>query len=414
MTDVEQVLEEVRAAGLFRQLRVIDSAAGPRVALDGREVLLLCSNDYLGLAGHPDLRAAAARAAERWGAGAGASPLVSGHTALHARLEEELAAFKGSEACLLFGSGFLANTGVIAALAGRGDVVLSDALNHASIVDGCRLARAETVVYPHADLGALEAALARAPHGRAVIATDAVFSMDGDLAPLEGIVALARRHGARVVVDEAHATGVVGPGGRGLVAALGLEREVDVVVGTLGKALGSYGAFVCCDATIADFLVNRARTLIFSTALPPPAVGAALEALRLLRSEPGLVARAQGNARVLRAELAGHGFAVEPGPCRSSRSSPVRPRRRPRCARRRCDAAPSPRRSARRPCPRAARGCGSSRPRRTPRPTCARRRTPSRRRRASWSSRAWPSAAPAWSATRPASGCAPPPGAPRS
>ena len=313
MTDVEQVLEEVRAAGLFRQLRVIDSAAGPRVALDGREVLLLCSNDYLGLAGHPDLRAAAARAAERWGAGAGASPLVSGHTALHARLEEELAAFKGSEACLLFGSGFLANTGVIAALAGRGDVVLSDALNHASIVDGCRLARAETVVYPHADLGALEAALARAPHGRAVIATDAVFSMDGDLAPLEGIVALARRHGARVVVDEAHATGVVGPGGRGLVAALGLEREVDVVVGTLGKALGSYGAFVCCDATIADFLVNRARTLIFSTALPPPAVGAALEALRLLRSEPGLVARAQGNARVLRAELAGHGFAVEPG-----------------------------------------------------------------------------------------------------
>jgi len=313
MTDVEQVLEEVRAAGLFRQLRVIDSAAGPRVALDGREVLLLCSNDYLGLAGHPDLRAAAARAAERWGAGAGASPLVSGHTALHARLEEELAAFKGSEACLLFGSGFLANTGVIAALAGRGDVVLSDALNHASIVDGCRLARAETVVYPHADLGALEAALARAPDGRAVIATDAVFSMDGDLAPLEGIVALARRHGARVVVDEAHATGVVGPGGRGLVAALGLEREVDVVVGTLGKALGSYGAFVCCDTTIADFLVNRARTLIFSTALPPPAVGAALEALRLLRSEPGLVARAQGNARVLRAELAGHGFAVEPG-----------------------------------------------------------------------------------------------------
>ena len=313
MTDVEQVLEEVRAAGLFRQLRVIDSAAGPRVTLDGREVLLLCSNDYLGLAGHPDLRAAAARAAERWGAGAGASPLVSGHTALHARLEEELAAFKGSEACLLFGSGFLANTGVIAALAGRGDVVLSDALNHASIVDGCRLARAETVVYPHADLGALEAALARAPDGRAVIATDAVFSMDGDLAPLEGIVALARRHGARVVVDEAHATGVVGPGGRGLVAALGLEREVDVVVGTLGKALGSYGAFVCCDTTIADFLVNRARTLIFSTALPPPAVGAALEALRLLRSEPGLVARAQGNARVLRAELAGHGFAVEPG-----------------------------------------------------------------------------------------------------
>ena len=291
MTRALDPLDELRRAGLFRELRTIESAQGPWVRLDGRDVLLLCSNDYLGLAGHPALRAAAAAAAEEWGAGAGASPLVSGHMGLHRWLEEELAALKGSEACVLFGSGYLANTGVVAALAGRGDVILSDALNHASLVDGCRLARAETVVYPHADLDALEAGLRAAGGRRALIVTDAVFSMDGDLAPLAGIVDLARRHGARVLVDEAHATGVVGPGGRGLVAELGLEREVDVVIGTLGKALGAYGAFACCDARTASWLVNKARTLIFSTALPPPVAGAALEAVRLLRAEPERVAR---------------------------------------------------------------------------------------------------------------------------
>ena len=311
MTDLAAVLEELRAAGLFRELREVETAQGARVRLDGREVVLLCSNDYLGLAGDPRLRAAAAEFAERWGAGAGASRLVSGGMVPHRRLEEELAAFKGSEACLLFGSGFLANTGVIAALAGPGDVVLSDALNHASIVDGCRLARAQTVVYPHRDLDALAHALDAVSGRDAVIVTDAVFSMDGDLAPLAGIVELARRHGARVVVDEAHATGVVGATGRGLVAELGLEREVDVVVGTLGKALGSYGAFVCCDTRTASFLVNRARTLIFSTALPPPSLGAALEGLRILRDEPARVARLHANARLLRTGL---GLPPDPMP----------------------------------------------------------------------------------------------------
>jgi 8-amino-7-oxononanoate synthase len=313
VTDVDATLEELRRAGLFRERRVIHSPQGPHVLLDGRSVLLLCSNDYLGLAGHPAVRAAAAEAAQHWGAGAGASPLVSGHTALHRRLEGELAAFKGSEACVLFGSGFLANTGVLAALAGRGDVILSDALNHASIVDGCRLSRAETIVYAHADLESLADGLRRAGDRQAVVVTDAVFSMDGDLAPLHGIVELARSHGARVVVDEAHATGVVGPGGRGLAAHLGLEREIDVVVGTLGKALGSYGAFACCDTKTADYLVNRARTLIYSTALPPPALGAALRALQLLREQPEIVERLHANARALREELALHGFDVEPG-----------------------------------------------------------------------------------------------------
>jgi glycine C-acetyltransferase/8-amino-7-oxononanoate synthase len=313
LSEAGEALAALRAAGLLRELREVQSAPGPRVLLDGREVLLLCSNDYLGLAEDPRVRAAAAEAAQRWGAGAGSSRLIAGNLTPHRELERELAAFKGSEACLLFGSGFLANTGVIAALAGAGEVVLSDALNHASIVDGCRLARAETIVYPHADLDALGAALARVGDRRATIVTDTVFSMDGDLAPLEGIVELARRHGARVIVDEAHATGVVGPQGRGLVAELGLEREIDVVVGTLSKALGSYGAFACCDAELAELLVNRARTLIFSTGLPPAAVGAALESLRILRDEPTVVARLHANARALRAELAAAGLDVVPG-----------------------------------------------------------------------------------------------------
>ncbi|HEV2768751.1 MAG TPA: 8-amino-7-oxononanoate synthase, partial [Solirubrobacteraceae bacterium] len=312
-TGVGAALEELRRGGLLRELRTLDSAPGARVRLDGRDVLLLCSNDYLGLAGHPRVRAAAAEAAQRWGAGAGASRLVSGNLALHERLEAELAAFKGTEACLLFGSGYLANTGVIAALAGRDDVILSDARNHASIVDGCRLSRAQTVVYDHGDLDALATALRRADGRRCLIVTDAVFSMDGDLAPLEGIVELARRHRARVLVDEAHATGVVGPGGRGLVAELGLEQEGDVVVGTLGKALGSYGAFAACTRQMAAFLLNRARTAIFSTALPPPAAGAALEALRLVGEQPTLLARLHANARTLCEALADQDLPIPPG-----------------------------------------------------------------------------------------------------
>ena len=311
--DVAVTLDRLRESGLLRHLRVIESRQGPRVRLEGRDVLLLCSNDYLGLAGDSRVRAAAAAAAERWGAGAGASRLVSGTMALHQELEEELASFKGTETCVLFGSGFLANTGVVAALSGGDEVVLSDELNHASIIDGCRLARADTVAYRHADLDSLAFALERAAGRRATIVTDSVFSMDGDIAPLEGIVEVAQRHGARVIVDEAHATGVLGPGGRGVVSDLGLEREVDVVVGTLSKALGSYGAFVCCSAQMKTYLINVARTLIFSTALPPPSVGAALEALRIVRDDPEIIGRVQGNARLLRQRLLARGLPVAEG-----------------------------------------------------------------------------------------------------
>jgi 8-amino-7-oxononanoate synthase len=308
MTDIHERLSDLRERGLYRRMRLVSGPQGPRVLLDGKPVLLLCSNNYLGLADHPRVREAAAEAAMRWGVGAGASRLVSGNMTVHRRLESELADFKRSQACLLFGSGYLANAGIISTLAREGDVVLSDSLNHASLVDGCRLAGARTFVYAHCDVEHLEYGLREAAGRAALIVTDGVFSMDGDVAPLPEIVELARRYDARVMVDEAHGTGALGPGGRGAVAAAGLEDEVDVVVGTLGKALGSYGAFVCCDADMAEYLVNSARTLIFSTALPPPAVAGALAALDLLRSQPQRVDKLQRNAQTLRAALAAEGF----------------------------------------------------------------------------------------------------------
>ena len=313
MTDIETALGEIRDRGLYRRMRMISGPQGPRVLLDGRPVLLLCSNNYLGLADHPRVREAAAEAAMRYGAGAGASRLVSGNMRIHRRLEERLADFKGYPSALLFGSGFLANTGVIQALAKPGEVVFSDALNHASIVDGCRLAGAETFVYDHGDVDHLAWGLREAEGRGSLIVTDGVFSMDGDVAPLTEIVELARRFDARVMVDDAHGTGTTGPDGRGSVAAAGLEDEVDVLVGTLGKSLGSYGAFVCCDRQMAKFLVNSARTLIFSTALGPPQVAAAMAALELLREEPRRVERLQRNARVLREALDEHGMPIPDG-----------------------------------------------------------------------------------------------------
>jgi glycine C-acetyltransferase/8-amino-7-oxononanoate synthase len=307
------VLEELRQSGLYRRLRTVDGFGDGRAEIDGRDVLVLCSNDYLGLREHPLVRQAAAEAALRWGAGVGSSRLVAGNLSLHEELEHELTEFKGAESCLLFGSGYLANAGVIPALAGAGDVILSDALNHASLIDGCRQSRAQTIVYDHCDMDSLADRLKQTAGRPALIVTDAVFSMDGDAAPLSELVELANSHGARVMVDEAHATGVVGPGGRGLVASLGLEDQVDVTIGTLSKALGSYGAFACCRRATAELLVNRARTLIFSTGLPPSSAGAGLCALRLLAGQPEMVDRLHANARLMRSELSGRGIEVGGG-----------------------------------------------------------------------------------------------------
>ena len=313
MSDIHDRLEELRELGLYRRMRMVSGPQGPRVLLDGKRVLLLCSNNYLGLADHPQVREAAADAAMRYGVGTGASRLVSGNMTLHRRLEERLAEFKHSERCLLFGSGYLANVGVITALAQEGDVVFSDALNHASIIDGCRLARADTFVYDHLDTDHLEWGL-REAGGRGKPDRDRQRVLDG------------RRHRAarahrrprkplRRAGDGRRGTRDRRPraGGPGAVAEAGLEGEVDIIVGTLGKALGSYGAYACCDAEMARYLVNAARTLIFSTGPAPPVVAAALTALDLVRENPRRIERVRRNAQTLRDALGDQGLAVPAG-----------------------------------------------------------------------------------------------------
>ncbi len=306
-------LEQIRAAGLWRELRRIEGAVDRWVTIDGRRALLLCSNNYLGLANHPVLAEAAARAAREYGVGAGASRLISGSLALHAALEERLAALEGTEAALLFPSGYHANIGVITTLVGRGDAVFSDALNHASIIDGCRLSGAAVHVYPHRDAATLAHAVAASSARRRLIVTDSVFSMDGDHAPLAAICDIAEAHGAMVMVDEAHATGVFGASGAGLVEALGVRGRVTVQMGTLGKALGCAGAFVAAAREIVDLLVNRARSFIYTTALAPPIVAAAAAALDVVTREPERRARLLRTSADLRARLGDLGLRVPPG-----------------------------------------------------------------------------------------------------
>ena len=297
-------------AGLQRRLRPVDGPQSTRLLIDGRSVLSLCSNNYLGLADHPEVIEASVAAAREYGVGAGASRLISGSMHIHHELEERLAKFKRAEACLLFTSGYQANLGVITSLVGEGDTVFSDALNHASLVDGCRLSRASVVVYPHGDANALEARLRAVPARRRLIVTDSIFSMDGDAAPLAEICALAEQYDAMVMVDEAHAAGMLGPSGAGLVEALGLEHRVTVQMGTLGKAFGAFGAYVAGGNALIDFLINRARAFIFTTALPPPVVAAAAAALTIVEREPERRAALQRNAARLRQGLRGLGYDV--------------------------------------------------------------------------------------------------------
>ena len=307
---IDGELDALAARGLRRTLEPLASPQGPVVTAGGRRLVNLCSNDYLGLAADSRLRAAAAAAAEREGAGAGAARLVAGDLAVHGALERRLAELKGTEAALLFGSGWHANAGVPAALAGREDAIFSDALNHASIVDGCRLSRAEVVVYRHADAADLGERLARTRARRKLVITDSVFGMDGDAAPLREIAELCDRHGAMLYVDEAHAAGVLGPTGAGLAEALGVAARVDVLMGTLGKALGAFGAYVAGSRRLVELLVSRARTFVFTTALPPPACGAALAALDVLRDEPARRERLRTLASRMRAGLERLGFDV--------------------------------------------------------------------------------------------------------
>ncbi len=284
-------LEALDERGLRRFLEPLESPQGAVIRVGGEALLNFSSNDYLGLAAEPALRRAAAAALELHGVGTGASRLVVGDTSAHQRLEARLAAFERAEAALLFNSGYAANVGTLQALVGPEDAVFSDSLNHASLIDGCRLSRARTVIYPHVEVRALERALATTPGRRKLVVTDTVFSMDGDVAPLRELVAVCRAHGAALLVDEAHATGVLGPRGAGLCEALGVEEEVDIRMGTLSKALGGLGAYICASRSVVELVMHRARPLVFSTALPAALCAAAEAAIDLVEHEEPLRAR---------------------------------------------------------------------------------------------------------------------------
>ena len=279
--------------------------------LDGREVINFSSNNYLGIANHPALAAAAKLAIDHYGCGSGASRLISGNMTLHEELEAKLAAFKGTEAALVFNSGFQANTGILSTLAGEGDAIFSDALNHASIIDGCRLSRAKTFIYAHGELDQLDTALKQATSARRkLIVTETIFSMDGDEAPLTGIVELAEKYGAMVMVDEAHATGIFGDNGAGVVAKLGLSERVAVQMGTLGKALGGFGAYVAGSGALRELLINRCRSFIFTTALPPSIMAMAIAAIDLVQREPERRETLWRNCRALKQGLSGLGYSL--------------------------------------------------------------------------------------------------------
>jgi len=281
--ELQRELDALQRDGLQRRRRTLDLPCGPLAQVDGRSLISFCSNDYLGLANDPALVAAACAGARTWGVGSGASHLVSGHLGAHAVLEQKLAAFSGFDRALLFSTGYMANLGIVPALLGRGDVVFADRLNHASLIDAVLLSRADSQRYPHADLAALEALLTASTARQRLILTDAVFSMDGDLAPLPGLLALAERHDAWLVVDDAHGFGVLGPQGRGSIAHFGLPASRRLIyMGTLGKAAGAAGAFVAGDATVIEWLAQRARSYIFTTAGSPLIACALATSLELI------------------------------------------------------------------------------------------------------------------------------------
>ena len=306
---VDAHIRDLHERGLFRPLPVLESPQGPRIRIGGRELINMSSNDYLGLANDPALREAAMAGAKRWGGGAGAVRTIAGTLDVHQALEAEIAAWKGVEATLVFQSGFAGNLGTIPALVGRGDVILSDELNHASIIDGCRLSRAEIRRFAHADADSLREQLAGCTADqRKLVVTDGVFSMDGDIAPLPDICDAAEAYGAMVMVDDAHGSGVLGRGGRGSVDHFGLHGRVQVQLGTLSKAIGSMGGYIAGSQALRDYLTHTARPVLFSTSHPPAVVETTRAAIRVLTREPERVERLWDNARFFKQGLSDLGM----------------------------------------------------------------------------------------------------------
>lgn len=287
---IDQELKTLKKSGLYRELRTINH----------KEHLIFCSNNYLGLAKHPKVTEASIKAIKEFGFGAGASRLISGNTVIHEELEKMIAKFKGRDAAIVFSTGYMANLGVISSLVGENDTIIIDRLNHASIVDACRLSKAKLQVYPHKDMAALEKILKRSDKfKKRLIVTDSLFSMDGDIAPLPQIVKLAKEYNAITMIDEAHATGTLGENGKGAEEHFGIEGQIDIVMGTLSKAIGSLGGFVAGSQELINYLRNRARSFIYTTALPPAACAAALAAIEIIENEPELVRNLRMNSRFL-------------------------------------------------------------------------------------------------------------------
>jgi len=303
-------LTAIKEKNLYRSLRRLDKAQGPRVFIEGQEFINFSSNDYLGFACHESIIRAATDAVRQWGTGSGASRLVSGSLGIHHELEERIAAFKREERALLFSSGFQANLGTLQALVGRGDTILLDRYCHASLVDGARLSGARLRIYPHLDLNRLGELLAKITEGRKLVVTDTYFSMDGDIAPLDDLVSLCRRHDAMLLVDDAHAVGVMGPTGRGLTEHFGVEGQIDAVMGTFSKALGSQGGFVAGSSTLTDYLINKARTLIYTTGPTPASSGASLQAIALIENDAGPRETLWSHVHFLREKFSALGFDV--------------------------------------------------------------------------------------------------------
>ncbi len=301
---LNEAMAQIRAEGLYRPLRILGGEQGAVARFDGREVINLSSNNYLGLTTHPKLREAALRAVKELGVGSGSVRTIAGTMELHMELERRIAAFKKTEASVVFQSGFAANAGTVAAVLGKEDLILSDELNHASIIDGARLSRATIRVFPHRDVAALEKLLEEtAAVKRRLVITDGVFSMDGDIAPMREIAGLARAHGAIMMVDDAHASGVLGRAGRGTVDHFDLHGQVDIQVGTLSKAIGVLGGYVCGSKALIEYLYHRARPFLFSTSHPPAVAAACLAAFEVLEEEPERIERLWSNTRRLKEGL---------------------------------------------------------------------------------------------------------------
>lgn len=305
----EDEIRGLKEKNRFRRLSAVEAEGGSGLIIDGKRVLNLSSNNYLGLSRHPRLKEAAIAAIERYGVGAGASRLVSGHTKIIKELEERIAGFKSTESALVFGSGYLTNIGVIPSIMDEGDLILADRLNHASIFEGCRISRARLLVYRHKDMDQLEYILKRySSYRKKLVITDGIFSMDGDIAPLKEIISIAKRFGAMVMVDDAHATGVIGRTGRGTIEYLGVGDGADIQMGTLSKAIGCYGGFIAGERSLVDYIINRARSFIFTTALPPSIAAAAIAALDIIEDTPGLRERLWENREYYYKAVASLGF----------------------------------------------------------------------------------------------------------